>query len=253
MNILIVDDESLARERLTNLVQELDKQHTILEAENGLSALQVYQENTPEIILLDIRMPVMDGIETAFHLSKLDPPPAIIFTTAYQDHAIDAFEANAVDYLLKPIRRSRLEQAMEKARLMNMANLSKINQLDITPATRTHLSSKNYGKLELIPINEIDYLKADQKYVIVGRNGTESIIDESLKSLESEFPNRFLRIHRNAMVVPEAIVSLEKQTDKTFCLRLRNTKEPLQISRRHISEVREVLKQIGENTDSNKE
>ncbi len=168
MKILIVEDEKLARERLKDLILEYDQSHCILEADNGLSAIQIVENEQPDVLLLDIRMPIMDGLETAYHLSTIDCPPSVIFTTAYQDHAIDAFEANAVDYLLKPIRRERLQQALSRAQFINQARLTELRDDVIKSKSRSHLSVINQGKIELIPVTEIRYLKAEQKYVTIG-------------------------------------------------------------------------------------
>lgn len=245
MKILIVDDEPLARERLRDLILDIDRDHRIMEAENGMVALKIVEQNPPDVILLDIRMPVMDGMETAMHLSKSDTPPAIIFATAYQDHAIEAFEVHAVDYLLKPIRRGRLEKALERVNTLKKTTLSALIEAVEQPASRNFLSASSYGKIELVPVEEIRYLKAEQKYVVAGWSGKETLIDESLKTLENEFPKQFQRIHRNALVSPEYITALEKQNDGSFNLFLRDVKDGLPVSRRHLQEVRRTLKKLG--------
>ena len=242
MKILIVDDERLARERLKDLLREIDPGHQLLEADNGLAALNQVQQSVPDVVLLDIRMPVMDGLETAYHLSILEQSPAVIFTTAYQDHAIRAFDLQAVDYLLKPIRRERLESALQRSRLIKRATAAALRVEADGPAQRSHLSASNYGKIELIPVAEIRYLKAEQKYVSVGWAGKESLIDESLKSLEQEFPHRFLRIHRNALIAPKFIQLLKKSKDGAFYLHLQDVADGLPVSRRHLHALRQFLK-----------
>ena len=242
MKILIVDDERLARERLKDLLREIDPDHQLLEADNGLAALNQVQQSVPDVVLLDIRMPVMDGLEAAYHLSILEQSPAVIFTTAYQDHAIRAFDLQAVDYLLKPIRRERLESALQRTRLIKRATAAALRAEAGEPAPRSHLSASNYGKIELIPVAEIRYLKAEQKYVSVGWAGKESLIDESLKSLEQEFPDRFLRIHRNALISPKFIQLLKKSKDGAFYLHLQDVTNGLPVSRRHLHALRQFLK-----------
>ena len=244
MKILIVDDEQLARERLKDLIHDYDKDHIILQADNGLTALQAVANEQPDVILLDIRMPVMDGLEAAYHLAALKSPPAIVFTTAYQDHAIDAFDANAIDYLLKPIRNERLQLALEKARMMNRARITRLREVDPDIKPRTHLSSSSQGKIQLIPISEVRYLKAEQKYVMAGWTGREALLNESLKTLEAEFPHRFLRIHRNALVALEHIEAHDKDKDGSFRIRLHGVSERLLTSRRHLHAVRRAIRQL---------
>ncbi len=245
MKILIVDDEELARERLKDMIGEFHAGHHVLEAENGLVALKLAEKESPDVMLLDIRMPVMDGLETACHLSNFEQPPAIVFTTAYQDHAIEAFESNAVDYLLKPIRSERLEQALERAQIIQRARILSLRETDPDYDARRHLSSSSHGKIRLIPVVDIRYLKAEQKYVCAGWQEGEALIDESLKSLETEFSDRFIRIHRNALIAPEYIIALEKDKDGSHYIRLADIDERLAVSRRHLHHVRQLIKQKG--------
>lgn len=242
MKILIVDDEIPARERLKGLLQEIESAYTLLEADNGLTALMTADREKPDVILMDIRMPGMDGLEAAYHLTSFDPQPAVIFTTAYQDHAIQAFEANAVDYLLKPIRRERLVEALDRAGIINRARLNDLGSEESGLYPRTHLMSTVRGKIELIPVPEIAYLKAEQKYIIAGWHGREMLVDEPLKSLETEFHNLFLRIHRNALVAMNHITGLEKQTDGSFCILVKEVTGGLTVSRRHLHAVRKFVK-----------
>jgi two-component system, LytTR family, response regulator AlgR len=246
MKILIVDDEKLARERLRDLIGDIEGEVEFLEADNGVDCLALANKESIDIILLDIRMPGMDGLETAYHLAALQPPPAIIFTTAYQDHAIDAFNANAVDYLLKPIRGIRLQEAMERASFINRARLSAIDEnSDNIKGARSYLSANNQGNIELIPIKEIRYLKADQKYVTACWPGHEVLIDDPLKSLETEFGDHFIRVHRNALVGLSHIEALEKDNEGKFHLRLHKVDERIDVSRRHLHDVRQAVKKLG--------
>ena len=244
MKILIVDDEGPARERLKGLLGEIDPDHTLSEADNGLTALIAADREKPDIVLMDIRMPGMDGLEAAYHLTSFNPQPAVIFTTAYQDHAIQAFEANAVDYLLKPIRRERLVEALVRAEVINRARLNDLGREGSGRAPRTHLVSTGRGKIELIPVGEITYLKAEQKYITAGWHGREMLVDEPLKSLETEFHNLFLRIHRNALVSMDHVTGLEKNPDGSFRILVKEVEGGLIVSRRHLRAVRKFVKGI---------
>ena len=242
MKILIVDDETLARERLSELIQELNPDISISQAENGLQALESIKTEQPDIVLLDIRMPVMGGLEAAQHIAGLASPPSIIFTTAYQEHALDAFEANAVDYLLKPIRKQRLQTALQRANVLNRAHLSELRAAET--AARTHLSAIVHGNIQLVPVEEVRSLKAEHKYVIAAWPGGELLIDESLKSLETEFPMQFLRIHRNALIAKNHIEALEKDDNGGYYVRLRGIQNMLAVSRRHIREIKKAVKRL---------
>ena len=241
MKILIIDDEQPARERLRDLIQEVDTGHELLEAANGLEALRITEEEQPDVVMLDIRMPIMDGLEAARHMALLTPPPAILFTTAYDEHALKAFEANAIDYLLKPIRVERLQAALERARVIQSGRLMALQ--DQTPM-RTHIGAMIQGKLQLIPVPEIRYFKAEQKYVTVCWPGHEALIDDSLRVIEEEFGDQFLRIHRNALVAIAHIEALEKGKDGIYLISLRDTPEKLAVSRRMGREVKQRLKEL---------
>ena len=242
MKILIVDDEPLARKRLERLLEEIGGCHVVGEAANGTDALLRSSELNPDIVLLDIRMPEMDGIETAKQLARLANPPAIVFVTAFSDHALSAFEAHAVDYLVKPIRKERLEQALAKAHTLNRAQLATLAKADTPPTGRSHLSVTVRGNMELIPIDDVFYFHADQKYVRVRSARGEALIEDSLKQLEDEFPQRFIRIHRNALVAVAHIAGIEKDNIGHCYLKLRHGDEKLEISRRLLPDVRRHLK-----------
>src|SRR5210317_1097921 len=167
MKVLIVDDEQPARDRLRQLLADEDGYDVAGEAGNGIEALEIAGRTSPDIVLLDIRMPGMDGIETAHHLNALDSPPAIVFTTAYDEYAIDAFEARAIGYVLKPVRRSRLTGALQQAtRLVGSALRDAATEANLD-ARRRHVCAYAHGELKLIPISEISVFRADQKYVSV--------------------------------------------------------------------------------------
>ena len=241
MKCLVVDDEPLARQRLIRLLEALEEWDVCGEAGDGEQTLQEVQQSQPDLVLLDIRMPGMDGLETARHLAQLENPPAVVFTTAYGDHALEAFETQAVDYLLKPIHPERLQQALEKARRLSQAQLQQLQQARAGDS-RTHLCARNRGNLELIPLAEVVYLQADSKYVTVRSRTLQILIEESLKSLEEEFAGCFLRIHRNALVAVAAIRGLEKDVQGRCYVVLDGIEERLEVSRRMLPEVRKRIK-----------
>ena len=242
LKILIVDDERLARERLISLIDELNISHQIHEAEHGLAALEMVKSKSPDIVLLDIRMPIMDGLEVAHHLTNMDKSPAVIFTTAYQDHALEAFDTHAIDYLLKPVRKERLKQAIDRANILQRAHVNELRTLDRSAQSRTHLSAKVQGSLKLLAVKEIRYLRADQKYVIAGWPEGELLLDESLISLEAEFQDKFIRIHRNALVALEYIDTLKKEKSGIYTISLHGVSAVHQVSRRNLSILRKALK-----------
>lgn len=242
MKILIVDDEPLARKRLERLLEEIGGCNIVGEAGTGSEALRRSSELNPDIVLLDIRMPEMDGLETAKQLARLPNPPAIVFVTAFSDHALSAFEAHAIDYLVKPIRKERLEQALAKAHTLNRAQLATLAKADAAPTGRSHLSVTLRGNMELIPIDDVFYFHADQKYVRVRSAHGEALIEDSLKQLEDEFPERFIRIHRNALVAVAHIAGIEKDKKGHRYIKLRLSDEKLEISRRLLPDLRRQLK-----------
>jgi two-component system response regulator AlgR len=244
MNVLIVDDEQLARQRLRHMLSGMGE-HVIGEAATGEQALQQTQHSSPDVVLMDIRMPGMDGLEAAGYINQMDNPPAIIFTTAYSDHALQAFETHAIDYLLKPIKRDRLANAMSAARRLTRAQIQRLRTED-TDDKRSRICVKSRGSLELVPVEEIIYFKADQKYVTLKTDDHEYLIEESLKALEQEFTNHFVRIHRNALVSENHIAGLSKNEDGHQCILLDDTDDVLEISRRHLPAIRKKLKNLGD-------
>ncbi|HEX5514535.1 MAG TPA: response regulator, partial [Gammaproteobacteria bacterium] len=182
MKILIVDDEAPARQRLAGLVQAVGGHELVGEAATGADAVAACERLKPDVVLLDIRMPGGDGLEAAARINRIAEPPAIIFVTAFGDHALAAFDAEAVDYLLKPVRRERLSEALQKARRLNRAQLKALQQT-VSDGRRQHLLCRRRGDLELIPIDDVRFLQADQKYVTVNHLGGEDLIEDSLRQL----------------------------------------------------------------------
>ena len=240
MKILIVDDEAPARDRLQQLLQKLENTEVVGTAVDGKSALASCRKLSPDTVLMDIRMPGMDGLEAARHLAKLNQPPAVIFTTAYGDHALEAFDSHAVDYLLKPIRRERLQLALSKAERLTGAQLSALSEAN--DRARSHLSINYQGNIHLIPVDKVVYFQADQKYVTVYHDDGEALLDESLKTLEEEFGEQFMRIHRNALVAVKALTGMERDNQGHYHVCLEGSDQQPEISRRHVAEVRQLLK-----------
>lgn len=243
LRVFIVDDEPPARNRLRDLLNDCSGQlalEVVGEAGNGQETLDKLLEVHADVVLLDIRMPQMDGIELAQHLNKLPKPPVIIFTTAYDAYAIKAFELHAVDYLLKPIRLGRLFEALNRAREIVPVQIEVLREL--LPEPRKNLSIRERGKILLIPIEQVLFLRAELKYVTVRTADHEYLIEESLSALEQEFAVRFVRIHRNCLIAKEAIAGFEKGGDEGesgWMVRLKGLEEMLAISRRQQHIVKE--------------
>ena len=244
MRALIVDDEPLARERLAALIAEIDGVELAGEAGNGFEALETAARLKPDLVLLDIRMPVMDGLEAARHLSALETPPAVIFCTAYEDHALAAFEANAVDYLVKPIRVERLRAAIAKAQRLGGATLRKLETVADPARRRSHLCARVRGSLVLVAVADIDYLLAEDKYVIVHHGKGEVLIEEPLTDLEEEFGDRFVRIHRNCLVALAKLAGLDRAADGRVLARMEGVSAPLEVSRRNLPALRKLVRSL---------
>lgn len=245
MKILIVDDEPLARERLKRLVEELAAGEVIGEAANGQQAIDVCSQTPVDVVLLDIRMPVMDGIETARILATHNPAPAIIFTTAFDEYALQAFDVHAIHYLVKPIRRERLAEALLRVSQLTTAQLQAIESEASDSQQRTHIQARSGSKLELIPIDSIHCLHAEHKYVTVYHHNGHILIEESLISLESELNSDFVRIHRNAIINMRSLERLVKDKQGQWHVALREVPIELEVSRRHLPALRQRIKEMG--------
>lgn len=238
LRILIVDDEPPARERLKSLLAEIPDMDVVGEAANGQQSLSRTHELTPDVVLLDVRMPGMDGIEVARHLNSLAEPPAVIFTTAFDEYAVNAFEAQAVGYLLKPIRKEKLAAALSRAGRLTRPQLQKIAAAN-NEQRRSHIAARRRDGLRLIPLAEVQFFFAEQKYTTVRHLGGEDLIEDSLKSLEEEFAADFVRIHRNALVSVRFLERIERGSEGQYFVRLRGCEAPLQVSRRMAGELRD--------------
>jgi len=241
MKLLVVDDEPLAQQRLKQLLSELELTESIVLANNGLQAIEACQLQKPDVILMDIRMPGMDGLEAAQHISQIDEPPAIIFTTAYDEYALEAFKVNAVGYLLKPVREQHLKEALDKACSLNHAQL---NAVKSQHEGRTNITAKISGNIKLVPVKDIVYFQAELKYVTVKYLNGETIIEDTLKELQAEFSESFVRIHRNAIVAKKFITGIHRDNQGHSYVVLGEDDKKLEISRRHLSEVKKLINQL---------
>ena len=240
MKILIVDDEQLARERLLRQLQELSHSYDVIEADNGLTAIEQTKKHNPDIVLLDIRMPGMDGLEAANKLSEVETPPAIIFTTAYDEYALKAFDSHAIAYLLKPVRKEKLDKALQSAKRLNRVQLQNI-QTEESESKEQYLSVRIHSGVRKIDLNDIFCFHAEQKYVTVKYREGEVLIEESLKSLESRFAEKFIRIHRNALVSKQQLKAIRKDKQGRYLTELKDIDEKIEVSRRHVAAVRKFL------------
>jgi two-component system, LytTR family, response regulator AlgR len=246
MRVLVCDDEKLARDRLARLTEAVADVEVVAEAGNGREAVTLAQSTRPDVVLLDIRMPDMDGIEAARHLLKLEHPPAVIFCTAYDEHALQAFKVQAVDYLLKPVSREDLAAALGRVRNLTRTRLDALEQEvhHDGDVQRRHISARTHRGIELVPVDDIRYFLADQKYVTVKHPGGEVLIDDTLKELEDEFGERFVRIHRNALVAVAWLEGMELATAGHYQVRLKGVEEKLVVSRRHVAGLRKMMARL---------
>lgn len=240
MNLLIVDDEPLARSRLKRLAEQVPGCTVLGEAGNGREAVELVGSLAPDVVLMDIQMPLMDGIEAARHISELQTPPAVIFCTAYDEYALEAFKVQAVGYLLKPVRAEELSAALQKLPKVNRVQARQLQQGE----RRSHISARTHQGLVLLPLEQVRCFRSDQKYVSVLHPGGELLIEDSLKELEDEFAADFIRVHRNALVALRYVIALEKNEDGSAALLLDGMPEKIQISRRHLADVRKTLKHL---------
>ncbi|MDX1696777.1 MAG: LytTR family DNA-binding domain-containing protein [Thiohalobacterales bacterium] len=244
MKVLIVDDEAPARMRLKDMLEGTGDYEVCGLAANGGEAVEQASAHDPDVVLMDIRMPGMDGLEAARHLQAMEHPPAVIFTTAYNDYALQAFDTHAVDYLLKPVRQARLAEALRHARRMSRVQIDALELADEDHGARDRICARVRGSLQLIPVADIRYFQADQKYVTVCTADECVLIEETLKSLEDEFADRFVRIHRNALVARRYITGMVKDGEGRAHVQLAGVETTLEVSRRHMSQVRKLVRAL---------
>lgn len=213
LKVLVVDDEPPARVRLRQLLAECGRQvqvELVGEIEGGAQALDAVDQLQPDLVLLDIHMPGMNGIEVARHLAARDNPPAVVFVTAFDEHALEAFDVQALDYLLKPVRAERLAAALARAQRLN-PHEPRLDQVARSLGSRRlNLTVSERGRMLLIPVHEIIYLRAELKYVTIRTAAREYLTEESLAALEEEFGESFVRIHRNALVARSAMLGFQR-------------------------------------------
>lgn len=245
MRVVICDDEPLARERLKRIMRE-EGHEVVGEGATGLEGIEQVKATHPDVILLDIRMPKMDGIRCAKELSELDNPPAIIFVTTYDHYAIAAFKTHAIGYLLKPANREELNEAMARAAVLNTAQLSEMRRLEerVAQPSRQHIAARTHRGIELIALSDIYYFYAEQKYVQVRHQTGAVLIDETLKDLEKEFGDMFFRIHRNALINLDYLAMLEVVDQDHYRVRFKGIDEKLAVSRRHLPVLREKIQNL---------
>lgn len=245
LKTLIVDDEALARSRMRTLLRDCSSPaaEVVAEAAQGAEAQAHLASMALDLVLLDVHMPGIDGIQLARELRERNDAPAVVFVTAHASHAVTAFELDAVDYLTKPVRAERLQQALQKVERF----LKERRALQKTEAVPETLLIQDRGRAERVPLSEVLYLKSEYKYLTVRTATRSHILDGSLNEFEERYPQRFLRVHRNALVARSAIRALEKYDDgedaEGWALRLESIPEPVAVSRRQLAAVREVLKE----------
>ena len=246
MTVLIVDDELLARTRLRTLLGDCTHPVVRVEAEapNAAQALAWLQHHPVDVALIDINMPGADGLALVTHLRALPRPPAVLFVTAHAQHALQAFELDAVDYLTKPVRLERLQVALQKVeRLRQSPKGLGPNLVD------NYLLIQERGRAERVPLSAVLYFKAELKYVTVRTAERAYLLEMSLNELEEKFKDRFVRIHRNALIARRAVRALEKHHDvdegEGWAVRLDGVAELLLVSRRQLPAVRELVSGAG--------
>jgi two-component system response regulator AlgR len=246
LSVFIVDDEPLARARLKELLADIADElptRVVGEAKHGVEAIEKVPASGAQLLLLDIEMPGLGGLEVARHLSRLPEPPAVVFVTAHDRHALEAFEVNALDYLLKPVRATRLAEALKRARAAGAPSAERLANAD--SKAREYLSVAERNRIVLVPVGEVVYFKAEQKYVTLRTREREHLIEESLSALEREFSARFVRIHRNCLVAKAAIRGFERAAEGDeeahWAVVLEGIAEKLPVSRRQWSAVKAVV------------
>lgn len=251
--VLIVDDEPLARQRLAKMVSELKGYTVAGEAGEAIAAIGLMEKYQPDLVLLDISMPGMSGIDLAHRFSEMNRPPAVIFCTAHDEYALEAFKTSAIGYLMKPIRLGQLVEQLNKASNLNSLQLKTL--LEVSDAqdgsggmsdivgqkpAKKHLTVRSHRGVEMLELTQICFFSSEDKYVVAHHNNTETILEQSLKALEEEFSDLFIRIHRNALVSIQHIRGLERRNNETY-VRLKDTDSSPVVSRRHLKKLKDLM------------
>lgn len=247
MRVVVVDDETLARERLIRMLARLDDYTLVGEAENGEQSVSLCAELKPDIVLMDIRMPGMDGLQAARQICAQEQAPALIFCTAYGEYALEAFDVTATGYLLKPVNADKLAHTLAQARRLNRPQLDALQQAqeqEQSDQGRRHLTVGSGNHRQLLPLEDVRVLLAEQKYITVYHRGGEALFEGSLKNLEQEFPGQFFRIHRNALVALHALTGLQRDSSGSYSVKLADCDFTPQVSRRHLGELRQRLEEL---------
>ncbi len=235
---MIVDDEPLARQRLEQLVNGLPGYRVQSSCAYARAAMDSLQREVPEVVLLDISMPGMSGLELARYLANFDPAPALIYCTAHDEHALAAFYTGATAYLLKPVREGKLLESLEAARRVNRLQLQQLGQDD---AKADHFCVESHRGVELIAVDSVNHLVADQKYVTLYHRGGEMLMETSLRAIEEQHPRQFIRVHRNTLANVDYIAGIKRLASGEAFLRLKGVAQEPRISRRHLKEIRQYL------------
>lgn len=243
MRVLIADDEPLARERLAALVADAGGE-VIASVENGEQAVQQADRLRPDVCLLDIRMPGMDGLDAARLIGSLDDPPAVIFCSAYDEYALKAFDAHAVDYVLKPVRRERLDQALARAGRLGAGKIDRVAGTLGAHRQRSHICARVRGNLVLVPVQDVLYLQAEDKYVVVHHTKGQVLVEDALKGLEDEFGDHFVRIHRNCLVARDRMSGIVRGNDGRVFVKVDGSADVLEVSRRNLPGLRKLVRSL---------
>lgn len=237
LRTIIVDDEALSRKHFKHIAEQVGGMLLVGEAVNVVEARELYQRLQPEVIILDIRLPGTSGLDWARELSELPCPPAVIFSSAYESHALEAFRSGGDGYLLKPVRPDLLRDALAKVSKGSRA----LRSAAVPNGERRFLTIKSRRGLTVLPIEDVRYFYADQKYVMAVTEDGERVLDEALRHLETEYSDALLRVHRNALVTIEHVMGLKRLNSGQYQVELQGIEGGPVVSRRHLSEVRKRL------------
>ena len=237
LRAIIVDDEALSRKHFTHVVEQVGGVTLVGEAANIVEARELFERMQPEVVVLDVRLPGTSGLEWAKELAKATCPPAVIFSSAFESHALEAFRSGGDGYLLKPVKPELLRECLAKITRASRA----LRTGNLPAGERRFLTIKSRRGLTVLPIEDVRYFYADQKYVMAVTNDGERVLDEALRHLETEYHDALLRVHRNALVTIEHVTGLKRLPTGQYQVELRGIEGGPLVSRRHLSDVRKRL------------